>query len=74
MFPPDGHCRPFNASSEGCPDSDGVGVVVLTRLQSALENRDRIYAVIKGTAINNDGSLKVGFTAPSVTRQARRTR
>jgi acyl transferase domain-containing protein/aryl carrier-like protein len=70
MYPADGHCRPFDASSEGCPDGDGVAIVVLKLLDRALRDGDRIYAVIKGTAINNDGSAKVGFTAPSVERQA----
>lgn len=66
----DGHCRAFDASADGTASSSGVGIVVLKRLQDALDDRDMIYAVLKGSAINNDGSLKVGFTAPSVDGQA----
>ncbi|BAZ37907.1 beta-ketoacyl synthase [Calothrix sp. NIES-4101] len=67
---PDGHCRAFDAKAQGTTIGNGVGVVVLKRLSDAIADRDNIYAVIKGTAINNDGSLKVGFTAPSVDGQA----
>ncbi|MBV9789425.1 MAG: acyltransferase domain-containing protein [Chloroflexi bacterium] len=67
---PDGHCRPFDASAQGTIFGSGVGVVVLKRLEDALADGDTIHAVIKGSAINNDGSLKVGYTAPSVDGQA----
>ncbi|AFZ01576.1 type I polyketide synthase [Calothrix sp. PCC 6303] len=67
---PDGHCRAFDANAQGTTIGSGVGVVVLKRLSDAIADRDYIYAVIKGTAINNDGSGKVGFTAPSVDGQA----
>ncbi|MEM9164697.1 MAG: type I polyketide synthase, partial [Cyanobacteria bacterium P01_F01_bin.4] len=67
---PDGHCRPFDAQAQGTIFGSGVGVVVLKRLEDALAARDHIYAVIRGSAINNDGSLKVGYTAPSVDGQA----
>lgn len=67
---PDGHCRAFDARAQGTVGGSGVGVVVLKRLTDALAARDHIYAVIKGSAINNDGSLKVGFTAPSQDGQA----
>jgi len=67
---PDGHCRPFSADAAGTVGGDGVGIVVLKRLVEAIADGDHIYAVIKGTAINNDGSMKVGYTAPSVTGQA----
>src|SRR5262249_8506364 len=67
---PDGHCRPFDAKALGTVGGNGVGVVVLKRLDEALTDRDRVLAVIKGYAINNDGSNKVGFTAPSVDGQA----
>lgn len=67
---PDGKCRAFDASAAGCVKGDGCGVVVLKRLSDALRDGDRIRAVVKGSAINNDGSLKVGFTAPSVEGQA----
>ena len=67
---PDGHCRTFDAEAKGTIGGDGVGIVVLKRLSHALADRDNIYAVIKGSAINNDGALKVGYTAPSVEGQA----
>ncbi len=67
---PDGHCRAFDAKAEGTVFGSGVGIVVLKRLSDALLDRDTIHAVIKGSAINNDGSLKVGYTAPSVEGQA----
>ncbi|BAZ11504.1 beta-ketoacyl synthase [Calothrix sp. NIES-4071] len=67
---PDGHCRAFDAQAQGTTIGNGVGVVVLKRLKDAVADGDCIYAVIKGTAINNDGSLKVGYTAPSVDGQA----
>ncbi len=68
---PDGHCRAFDARANGTIVGNGVGVVVLKRLDDALRDRDYIYAVIKGSAINNDGSLKVSYTAPSENGQAR---
>jgi phthiocerol/phenolphthiocerol synthesis type-I polyketide synthase E len=67
---PDGHCRAFDAKAEGLPPGSGVGVVVLKRLEDALENRDVVHAIIVGSAINNDGAAKIGFTAPSVGGQA----
>jgi phthiocerol/phenolphthiocerol synthesis type-I polyketide synthase E len=67
---PDGHCRAFDAHARGTVTGNGVGVVLLKRLEDALDNRDCIHAIIKGTAVNNDGSLKAGFTAPSVSPQA----
>ena len=70
MFSPDGHCRPFDAEANGTVFSNGMGIVVLKRLGDALEAGDHIYAVIKGSAVNNDGSQKAGFTAPSVDGQA----
>ena len=63
---PDGHCRAFDADAAGTVFSSGVGIVVLKRLAEALADGDQIYAVIKGSALNNDGSQKVSFTAPSV--------
>jgi acyl transferase domain-containing protein/glutamate-1-semialdehyde aminotransferase len=63
---PDGHCRAFDARAQGTVFSNGLGIVVLKRLADAVGDRDHIYAVIKGTAINNDGSSKVSFLAPSV--------
>ncbi|RUT04336.1 hypothetical protein DSM106972_045640 [Dulcicalothrix desertica PCC 7102] len=67
---PDGHCRAFDAQAQGTTIGNGVGVVVLKRLKDAIADGDCIHAVIKGAAINNDGSLKVGYTAPSVDGQA----
>ena len=67
---PDGHCRPFDARAQGTVGSSGAAVVVLKRLADALADGDAIEAVILGSAINNDGSHKVGFTAPSVDGQA----
>ncbi|CAL9585335.1 hypothetical protein SUDANB176_05122 [Streptomyces sp. enrichment culture] len=70
IFSPDGHCRAFDAKAQGTVIGNGVGVVVLKRLADALEDGDWIHAVIKGTAVNNDGSAKTGFTAPSIDGQA----
>ncbi|RCJ21835.1 polyketide synthase [Nostoc minutum NIES-26] len=71
ILSPDGHCRAFDAKAQGMVVGAGAGIVVLKRLENALADGDRIYAVIKGSAINNDGSLKVGYTAPSVEGQAK---
>lgn len=68
-FSPDGRCRAFSVDAAGMAGSNGVGLVVLKRLAEALADRDHIRAVIKGTAINNDGNRKVGLTAPSVQGQ-----
>lgn len=68
-FSPDGHCRPYSADAAGMSPGDGVGVVLLKRLDEALADGDPIRAVVKGSAVNNDGSHKVGFTAPSVRGQ-----
>jgi acyl transferase domain-containing protein len=65
----DGHCRAFDKDASGTVSGEGAGVVVLKRLKDALEDGDHIYCVIKGSAINNDGNRKVGFTAPSVEGQ-----
>jgi acyl transferase domain-containing protein len=67
---PDGHCRPFDARGKGTISGSGAGVVLLKRLEDAQEDGDHIYALIKGSAINNDGVRKVGYTAPSVEGQA----
>lgn len=66
----DGHCRVFDAEANGTIWGSGCGVVFLKRLKDALEDGDNIRAVIKGSAINNDGAAKVGFTAPSIDGQA----
>lgn len=70
ILSPDGHCRVFDATSKGTVVGNGVGVAVLKRLSEAIADRDHIRAVIKGFALNNDGSQKVGYTAPSVDGQA----
>lgn len=66
----DGHCRAFDADATGTIFGSGVGVVLLKDLTRALDDRDRIYAVIRGSAINNDGADKVSYTASSVPGQA----
>ncbi len=65
----DGHCRTFDAQASGTVFGNGVGVVVLKRLDRAIADGDFIHAVIRGSAINNDGSVKAGYTAPSVKGQ-----
>ena len=70
IFSPDGHCRAFDAQAQGTLAGSGVGIVVLKRLEDAIADGDTIHAVIKGSAMNNDGSMKVGYTAPSVDGQA----
>ena len=70
ILSPDGHCRAFDAEANGTIAGNGCGVVLLKRLEDALADNDHIFAVIKGGASNNDGSLKVGYTAPSVDGQA----
>ncbi|WP_315705400.1 MULTISPECIES: polyketide synthase [unclassified Bradyrhizobium] len=70
MTSADGHCRPFDHRANGTVFGDGVGIVVLKRLDRALADGDNIRAIIRGSAINNDGSSKVGFAAPSLEGQA----
>jgi len=67
---PDGHCRAFDAKAEGTVSGNGAGIVVLKRVSDAIAAGDHIHAVIKGSAINNDGAAKIGYTAPSVEGQA----
>ncbi len=69
ILSPDGHCRPFDANGNGTLFNNGAGIVVLKRVEEALNDGDRIYAVIRGVGMNNDGSDKVSFTAPSVNGQ-----
>ena len=71
ILSPDGHCRAFDAKAQGTVNGNGVGIVVLKRLAEAISDGDCIHAVIKGSAINNDGSLKVGYTAPSIDGQSK---
>jgi acyl transferase domain-containing protein/acyl carrier protein len=70
ILSPDGRCRPFDAAAGGTVPGSGAGVVLLKRLDEAIEHRDSIYAVIRGSAINNDGARKAGYTAPSPLGQA----
>jgi amino acid adenylation domain-containing protein len=70
MVSADGTCRPFDADATGTIFGSGAGVVLLKRLEDALADGDHVYAVIRGSGINNDGAGKVGFTAPSVNGQA----
>ncbi len=67
---PDGHCRAFDAGANGCVFGSGVAMLTLKRLADAIADGDQIHALILATAINNDGSAKIGFTAPSVEGQA----
>lgn len=69
VMSPDGHCRPFDRDGAGTVSSSGGGVVVLKRLEDAVNDGDNILAVIKGSAINNDGASKVGYSAVSVDGQ-----
>lgn len=62
----DGHCRAFDEKANGTIPGEGMGLVVIKKLKNAIEDGDNIYAIIKGTAINNDGKGKVGYTAPSI--------
>ncbi len=70
ILSPDGHCRPFDAEAQGTIVGSGVGIVVLKRLDDALQDGDNVRAVILGVGINNDGSDKAGYTAPSFRGQA----
>lgn len=71
LISPDGHCRAFDAKAAGTVFTDGAGVLVLKRLADAQRDGDNIRAVIRGSAVNNDGLAKVGFLAPSIEAQAR---
>jgi len=70
ILSPDGHCRAFDAQAQGTIFGSGVGLVVLKRLEQAIADRDTIYAVIKGSAVGNDGGMKVGYFAPRSEGQA----
>ena len=70
IISPDGYCRAFDADTRGTIASDGAGIVALKRLDDAIADGDRVHAVILGSAVNNDGAGKVGFTAPGVDGQA----
>jgi acyl transferase domain-containing protein/acyl carrier protein len=66
----DGHCRAYDAAANGTVFGNGTGIVVLKQLEESIHDRDHIYAIIKGSAINNDGRQKVGYAAPSIKGQA----
>ncbi|KUI38202.1 polyketide synthase [Mycobacterium sp. IS-1496] len=70
MVSADGHCRPFDVRADGTVFSSGCGIVVLKPLRTAIEDGDRIHAVIRGSAINNDGSMKMTYAAPNGAAQA----
>jgi acyl transferase domain-containing protein len=70
ILSPDGHCRAFDAGAAGSVEANGCGVVVLKRLADAQADGDHIYAVVRGSAVTNDGPARVGFTAPGVDGQA----
>lgn len=70
MVSPEGKCRTFDAKAKGTIFGEGVAVVVLKKLEHALEDGDPIYAVLKGWGLNNDGRSKAGYTAPSIAGQA----
>ncbi len=70
ILSPDGHCRSFDHRSEGTVFGSGVGVVTLRRLEDALQDGDTIHAIIRGSAVNNDGSGKMNYFAPSVDGQS----
>jgi len=70
VFSPDGHCRTFDENAAGTIFGSGVGVIVLKRLKDAIDDHDTVHAIIKGSAVNNDGSSKVDYTAPSVVSQS----
>ncbi len=69
IFSKDGHCRAFDKNSSGTIVGEGAGIVLLKRMKNAVQDNDHIYAVIKGSAINNDGNRKVGYSAPSIDGQ-----
>ena len=70
VLSPDGRCRTFDARAEGSIMGNGVAIVALKRLEDALAGRDPIHAVIRGSAVNNDGVQKVGYTAPGLEGQS----
>lgn len=69
IFSTDGHCRAFDDNSDGTIFGSGVGVIALKRLEEAIKDNDNITAIIRGVGLNNDGSHKVGYSAPSIDGQ-----
>ncbi|MDG1293445.1 MAG: beta-ketoacyl synthase N-terminal-like domain-containing protein, partial [Pseudomonadales bacterium] len=70
ILSPDGHCRPFDAHSQGTVFGSGAGAIVVKRYADAIADGDTVYGVVRGTAINNDGAQKIGYLAPGVDGQA----
>ncbi|MFX3681345.1 MAG: SDR family NAD(P)-dependent oxidoreductase [bacterium] len=70
ILSPDGHCRAFDAAAAGTVGGNGAGAVLLKRAKDAIADGDTLHAIIRGSAINNDGSAKVGYTAPSLDGQS----
>lgn len=70
VFSRDGHCRPFDAAASGTVFGSGAGVVLLKRYEDAVRDGDEIHALIRGSAVNNDGASKADYTAPSISQQA----
>lgn len=70
ILSPDGSCRAFDERASGTIEGHGLGIVVLKPLVDALNDCDTIHAVILGSAINNDGAQKVGYTSPSINQQS----
>ncbi|WP_186646710.1 type I polyketide synthase [Fluviispira vulneris] len=71
ILSPDGHCKPFDENAQGTVEGNGIGIIVLKRLEEALADNDTIHCIIRSSAANNDGSEKIGYTAPSPQGQAR---
>lgn len=67
---PDGRCRSYDADASGTVFGDGIGLVALKRLEDAIADGDHIHAILKGSAVNNDGSNRIGYTAPGIDGQA----
>ena len=70
VWSPDGYCRPFDRAAAGTITASGAGAVLIRRLDEALAAGDAVHAVIRGSAVNNDGNRKIGYTAPSVGQQS----
>ncbi len=70
ILSPDGECRTFDGKAQGSVMSDGVAVVALKRLEDALQDGDTIYALIRGSAVNNDGNVRANYTAPGLAGQS----
>lgn len=69
IMSPNGQCAAFDKDAKGTVEGNGAGIVLLKKLNDAIHDKDPIYAVIKGTAVNNDGKNKIGFTAPGLMSQ-----